>query len=384
MKSQPHILIVGGGVSGLSTAYQLAKRRVSVTLVEKAAVGQQSSWAGAGMLPPGNLTTAKTPEARLRSLSHQIWDEVAADLTALTGIGVGYTRCGSIEFDDGTLAERTAEWREEGLQVEELDRNQLERFVPDAHPDLQSAVRLPEFGQVRNPRYAKALAAACRQLGVEIIEHAESLELTLAGGAAQATLNDRMLPADRICVAAGAWTPSLLSGFDVQLPVVPVRGQMCQLQVDQLPFTHVVERGRRYLVPRADGLVLIGSTEEHAGFDKQTTSEGVSTLLQFAASLVPELGQAPMVRNWAGLRPGSPDELPFMGAIEHCPNLFIAAGHFRSGLQMSTGTGLLMSQLLLDEGPAIPMDGLNFEIADGTIQRQTTEPGPTTTQAEAH
>ena len=145
------------------------------------------------------------------------------------------------------------------------------------------------------------------------------------------------------------------------LPVKPVRGQMAQLQVSQLPFTCVIEQGRRYVVPRADGLILVGSTEEDVGFEKRNTTEGVASLLKFAESVVPELGRAEMVRCWAGLRPGSPDELPFLGAVPEFSNLFVGAGHFRSGLQMSPATGAILSDLLLDRTPAIDMTGLTWD-----------------------
>ncbi len=154
--------------------------------------------------------------------------------------------------------------------------------------------------------------------------------------------------AERICVTAGCWTAPLLRQLDIELPVQPVRGQIVQLRLPQLPFRCVIEQGRRYLVPRPDGLILVGSTEELTGFENKTTSDGIRSLLDFAYSLVPELKEAEVVRQWAGLRPGSPNGVPFLGRMDVFDNLYVGAGHFRSGLQMSPGSAKLLADMLMD------------------------------------
>lgn len=363
MNPTPDILIIGGGVIGLTTAYHLAQQGVSVTVVDRQEIGREASWAGAGMLPPGHMIQSAVPEVRLRSYSHSLWDELSAALKDRTGIDNGYRRCGAVEvgLSSAESSVQVEAWRAEGLQTVELDRTGLERHVPDLHEDFRSGVFLPEFGQARNPRHLKALAAACHSLGVDIVEHAEHLHLaTSRESVVQAVLPTRTFTADRICITAGSWSSQLLQPLSVSLPVQPVRGQIVLLKTSRLPFSCVIEQGRRYIVPRADGLVLVGSTEEHTGFEKKTTAEGVSGLLKFASALVPELGAAEVVRCWAGLRPGSPDELPFLGRVPEFENLFVGAGHFRSGLQMSAGTGRLLADLLLDHDPAIDLSGLTM------------------------
>lgn len=365
MNQRPDILIIGGGVIGLTTAWNLAGQGVSVSVVDRQQVGREASWAGAGMLPPGRLQNAITPEARLRAYSHQLWKTLPEELKARTGIDNGYRRCGSVEICTANQAEafdhQLSDWRAEGIVVEELDRTDIEKHIPALAENVPSGVFLPEFGQVRNPRHVKALAAACRQMGVEILEDQEQLSLTLSGQRVEATTPDRQFACDRICVCAGSWSSKVLDPLGVSLPVKPVRGQMVQLKVSQLPFSCVIEQGRRYIVPRADGLILVGSTEEYVGFEKRNTTEGVADLLKFAESLVPELGRAEVIRCWAGLRPGSPDELPFLGRIPQFDNLFVGAGHFRSGLQMSPGTGAVLADILLNRTPDIDMDGLTFD-----------------------
>ena len=362
MNQHPDILIIGGGVIGLSTAYNLAGQGVSVSVVDRQQVGREASWAGAGMLPPGQLRNATTPEARLRSFSHTLWEQLSADLKNRTGIDNGYRRCGAIEIcanDDAVAFEQQVrEWQAEGIAVERVDRAAMETRVPDLHKDFHDGIFLPDFGQARNPRHLKALAGACRQLGVDIVEDVEQLTLQARNGRVEATTTARHFSTDRLCVTAGSWSTQILAPLGVALPVRPVRGQMAQLRMAQIPFSCVIELGRRYIVPRTDGLILVGSTEENVGFEKRNTTEGISGLLKFAESVVPELGQAEVLRCWAGLRPGSPDGLPFLGRVPEFENLFVGAGHFRSGLQMSPGTGAILSDLLLDRTPAISVDGL--------------------------
>jgi glycine oxidase len=120
-------------------------------------------------------------------------------------------------------------------------------------------------------------------------------------------------------------------------------------------------QGKRYLVPRPDGLVLVGSTEEDAGFDKRTTAEAIQDLLAFAISMVPGLGSAHPERSWAGLRPGSPDSLPYIGPVPGIDNLFIAAGHFRAGIQLSPATGLVLKELFLGQPLTVALDAFRLD-----------------------
>jgi glycine oxidase len=162
--------------------------------------------------------------------------------------------------------------------------------------------------------------------------------------------------AGRFCVAGGAWTRSILSSVNVDIAIEPVRGQIVLVSHTPRLFSHVIQVGPRYLVPRNDGRILIGATEEHVGFAKANTASAVSDLLAFGASLVPALGGARFERAWSGLRPGSADGLPYLGRVPGYENLFIAAGHFRSGLQMSPGTARLMRQSLLDQETDLLLD----------------------------
>jgi glycine oxidase len=178
-------------------------------------------------------------------------------------------------------------------------------------------------------------------------------------------------PAERFCVTGGAWSAGLLAPLGIALPIVPIRGQIVLFNAGRRLFAPVVNVGRRYLVPREDGRVLAGSTEEDVGFDKRTTEEAVAELAGFARELVPALAEAEIERAWAGLRPGTPDELPYLGPLPGLDNAWVAAGHFRSGLQLSPGTAVAMARLIRGEPPPVDLGAFSVDRAgapgDGAI-----------------
>lgn len=363
-------LIVGGGVIGLTTALRLAEQGGRVTVLERRSIGSEASWAGAGMLPPANVADEDSAESRLRTCSHALWPAFSDTLRDVTGIDNGFRVCGAVELDDDShpdaLATLHEQLKREQIACEDLSgHDALARYVPGLHHRVTRGLFIPGFAQVRNPRHLKALGLACRTQGVSIVEHCETLRL-LANGSSIAVDDGRDVHhAPRILLAAGAWTPALLASIGVTLPVEPVRGQIVALQSSQLPFTMVIEQGPRYLVPREDGLILVGSTMEHCGFEKHTTAAGQQQLLSFALSVIPELATARVAHSWAGLRPGSPDGLPFLGRVAGSDQLFVAAGHFRSGLQMSVGTAEVLANLMQDRPPGIALDGLEADRFSG-------------------
>lgn len=359
-RSMTDVLILGGGVIGLSIARELARAGASVRLVDRGPLGSEASWAGAGMLPPGNLKNASGAEGQLRGLSHQLWPDLAATLADETGIDIGYRVGGAIHLCDDA-ATRTFEletWRAEGVRAESLDEQEFDRLEPAVARRERVGLLLPDQAQVRNPRYLKALVCACAEQGVDLVQNAGDVEWLVENEQVRGIRagSGRYL-ADRVCVAAGAWSGGLLESLGIGLPIRPVRGQIVLLSMLPRVLTRTVEVGRRYLVPRPDGRVLVGATQEEAGFEKRTTAAGLSELLAFAMELCPALAEATVERSWAGLRPGSADGLPYLGHCDGFENLFVAAGHFRAGLQMSPGTARVMRQLMLGQETDIPPKG---------------------------
>jgi glycine oxidase len=164
------------------------------------------------------------------------------------------------------------------------------------------------------------------------------------------------LSAGQYLVCAGAWTDTLLAPLGCRLGVFPVRGQIVLLRSEVPVVSRIVLRGKRYLVPRPDGRLLVGSTEEDAGFDKATTAAAVGELIRFAVELVPRLSGAAVERCWAGLRPGSRDGLPSIGRVPGFDNLWVAAGHFRAGIQLSAATGLVLAEAMTGKVPSVPLE----------------------------
>jgi glycine oxidase len=356
MAQHPDVLVLGGGVIGLTVAYQLAREGVGVAVVDRGDFGREASWAGAGIIPPGNSRHARTPFDLLLARSSELFSPLSQELRERTGIDNGYVRCGGLEVDDGDgAAART--WREQGVSVEVLQADALRRLEPALAPDVARACHLPDLAQVRNPRHLKALLAGCAALDVALRPGCPVHELRRDGRRVAAVATDGgRLTAGRVVVAAGAWSDGLLRPLGFGPGVHPVRGQIALLNTRTRLFHKVIEHGKRYLVPRLDGRVLVGSTEEHAGFDKRTTAGAVRGLLDFALGLVPALDGAELERCWAGLRPGSPDGLPFLGPVPGYDNLFVAAGHFRSGIQLSAVTGQVVQELLLGRPPSVPLE----------------------------
>lgn len=364
--SVPDVVIVGGGVIGLTTAYFLSQRGATVTVLDQSQPGQEASWAGAGMLPPGNLEHARDAAAQLRAYSHQRWRSFSQELRELTGMDNSYLESGGLELgfdgEGGRVAAEIQGWTSERVPLEVLSPPDLQRLEPALGPEIRCGYRLPTFAQVRNPRHLKALILACASRHVRLVAGAPVMhfdtESDAQGGRrilAARTANERYC-AKNFLIAGGAWTGGLTRQLGFELPVRPVRGQIVLLSAVPLPFRHVLNNGARYLVPRADGRILIGATEEDVGFDKHNTVEGVAGLLQFAQRLVPVLAQAKLERTWSGLRPGSPTGNPFLSRLPEHPNGFVAAGHFRAGLQLSVATGDLMAQLITSGNTAIDLE----------------------------
>ena len=372
----PDVLIVGGGAIGLSCGVELARRNHvgngppgRVMVLERDEVGARTgaaSWAGAGMLPPASLEAAATPHDRLRAFAHARWDDWAARLREDTGVEIGYERRGSLlvthpDYGGGGAAEGH---RQAWATVRELPPGGGRVKCPGLSRDVTDAAFLPDAGQVRNPRLLRALRSAGYG-GMTVREGVPVRSVRTAGRRAVGVTTDAgdRLDAGAVLICGGAWAGGLLADVGFAAPVRPVRGQMALLRCDRRPFGPTVECGGRYLVPRADGRVIVGATQEEAGFHAATTAAGVGDLLDFARTLFPPLAGAAVETTWAGLRPGTPDGAPLLGRVPHpeggaFENLFVAAGHFRDGLQQSPATAAILADLIEGKASAVLLDGL--------------------------
>ena len=368
------VAIVGGGVIGLSIAYVLATEGVAVAVLDKGAIGREASWAGAGIISPGAERPSPLPATKLRTLSARLHAEWAERLRSETGIDNGYRRTGGVdlamdEHDAADLASAAGRWRDEGIAFERLAPFEFGRVEPALGPIVRVAYFLPDRAQIRNPWHLRALEAAIRGRGGRVwtgrgVEGFEVVGdrvvgLKTAGGP---------IACGSVVVAAGAWSGPLLAGLGLSIATPPVRGQIVMLNPGRPTLRRIVEHGKRYLVPRDDGRILVGSTEESVGFVKETTTEAIAELSRFAGTVCPVLAGAKIERAWAGLRPGSVDTRPYLGIAPGFSNAFVATGHNRAGLQLAPGSAAIIAALVVGREP--PIDPLAFRInREGSADR---------------
>lgn len=361
MATHADVAVVGGGIIGLTTAYFLARSGLTVEVFERGEPGREASWAGAGIVPPGNPAHAATPVDRLRAIGSEAFPGFSAELRERTGVDNGYLRCGAVEFfDEATAAAVLPLWRAERIRFEPLapeffSELGLPRELADRQPG--PAFVLPDCAQVRNPWHLRALEAACRLQGVRIRAGVEVTAWAASRGIVRGVClaSGETVAAGACLLAGGAWSEPLLRQLGRQPGVHPVRGQIVLLNNPRPRIRPVLMFGKRYIVPRGDGRVLVGATEEpQAGFAKYPTPGGVAELIAFASSVFPEWASAELERAWAGLRPGSPDGLPFIGPVPGWEGVYVATGHFRAGVQLSLGTARLVTELLTGRPPCVP------------------------------
>lgn len=357
------IAIVGGGVIGLSLAYELSHRQHEVVIAERDQVGRKSSWAGAGVFPPSNADTAIHPLEHLEARSDQLHPLWADRLKQQTGIDNQFSRCGGL-YLARTAGEKAAllgvvgEWQQRSFEATRLSTEQMQtRFAELSCAGDRSVVAwwVPSETQLCNPLHLDALTSACRQNGVTILENCGDVTLRRTENSVASIMlpehNHQTLHADAFCITAGAWTQKIVD----EIPMVPVRGQMLLYKLDSAPFAAVVNEGSRYLVPRRDGYVLFGATIEEAGFNTDTTDAGLENLQRHAADLLPSLTEDKLVKTWAGLRPGTFDGFPYIGPLAGLDNAFVAAGHFKAGLHLSPATAEAVADLIERKQPAIDL-----------------------------
>lgn len=342
-------LIIGGGVIGMMTALQLADAGQKVTLVERGECGKEASWAGGGIVSPLYPWRYDAAISQLSRWSEGVYPSLALRLLEETGIDPEYRQKGLLylNVDD---ADKALQWsRQLGKPLERVGPEFVHAKEPGVAMVDDSALWMPTLGSVRNPRLAKALKARLAAMPqVMLKEHCEVGGFVQKDGHVEGVVTSQgPLMAERIIVCGGAWAAQLLTRLNVQLPVRPVKGQMIAYQAPKGLVQRVVLKDGRYIIPRGDGLLLVGSTLEEAGFDKTTDAAALASLKHSAEAILPALATCPVAHQWAGLRPGSPAGIPFIGALPEWPNVFINAGHYRNGLVLApASTHLLVDQLL--------------------------------------
>jgi len=344
-------LVVGGGLIGMLSARELALAGQRVTILERGAAGQESSWAGGGILSPlypwrypaAVTLLAQWGQPRYRALADALFEQ--------TGIDPEWQQGGLLMLDQADLVDQAEAfaWAENyGVALERLQGDAVSRCEPAVGAHRGQALWMPEVAQIRNPRLLQALRISLEALGVVFIEQTEVLGLQQQSGQVSGVETSQgIYTADKVVIASGAWSGALLDGVGDPLAVEPVRGQMLLYKGAPGLLNTIVMSEGHYAIPRRDGHVLVGSTVEYVGFDKSTTQSAADSLRQIAERLVPALAEAEVKRHWAGLRPGSAAGVPYIGGHPEIAGLFINTGHFRNGVVLGVASARLLGDLLL-------------------------------------
>ena len=358
--------VVGGGVAGLSAARELARRGLSVVIIESGLPGA-ASHAAAGMLAPQAEANASDELFELLCASREMYPAFAEQLLEESGVSIELDRTGTLYLalaeEDVEEVERRFAWQSRaGLEVERLSADEARRLEPRVSERVRAALRFPRDWQVESRRLVGALAASVTACGARLWTKAAANGVRVAAGRAEGVETSRgFLSAGAVVLAAGAHTshvPLLFpgregrgarAGLPVHPLIEPVRGQMLCLRQTTSPepfVRHVVYSPRGYLVPRRDGRLLAGSTSECAGFDASVTAGGVHRIASNAFEIAPEAAALRLADTWAGLRPRASDGLPVLGESGEVKNLFYATGHYRNGILLAPANGEIIADLV--------------------------------------
>lgn len=346
------IVVVGGGVVGLSLAWRLAQAGAAVTVIDAGCDDGQASIASAGMLAP--LAEAETGgplvESGLDSLRR--YPGFVSELREASGVSVhlsaaGMLRVATDQAEEEALAAAFAWQKSAVLSLDWLDGEAARGLEPGLSERVRAAVLSPAEQQVEPGALLAALMEACRRRSVRIVTARATgfktrgrrvLTVETTAGSSSCAI---------VVVAAGAWSGILVRRLGAELPIFPVRGQMLAVHHRPRLLRHAIYSRAGYLVPRAEGRVDVGATVETAGFDPATTEAGEAALRASAHALAPSLGPARVEGRWAGLRPASGDGLPIIGPLPGWQNAFVSTGHYRNGILLAPISADLLSRSIL-------------------------------------
>jgi len=346
-------IVIGAGLIGMLSAWELADAGMQVTVLERGQPARESSWAGGGILSPLYPWRYPDPVNELARWSQRVYPDFCRRIEADSGIDPQCIQSGLL-IADSDDREIVQQWQAHfAARLEWLDSRDARRIEPAIGSFLTSAAWLPDVAQVRNPRLVQALRAALVNRGVDIRPDCPATGWAIEADRIRAVRTPAgRMGADCFVVASGAWSADLLQSTGITLPVEPVRGQMILYKGPPGLLSCITLYQGRYVIPRRDGRVLVGSTLEYVGFDKSITQQALDDLSQAAVELVPALADLEIERHWAGLRPGSPNGTPLVGPHPGIENLYINAGHFRNGVVLGPASARLLADQVLGR-PAI-------------------------------
>ncbi|MEZ5343928.1 MAG: glycine oxidase ThiO [Pyrinomonadaceae bacterium] len=346
------VLIIGGGVIGLTIAREFHKKGIAdITILEREKIGKGASFAAAGMLAPQAEADEADDFFRFCDESRKLYPKLADELYDETGIDIELDQTGTIfaafhESDSIAIAQRFSWQKKAGMEVERLSAAETHKLEPFISPDSLESLFFPNDWQIENRNLLNGLKKYAEINGLRIFENTEVSNLTVGSGRISSveTKNDTQFSADIILISSGAWT-SLINFENRKLAVPevkPIRGQMLSFQTAKRLFRHVIYSRRGYIVPRKNGKILAGATVEDAGFENTNTAAGTEKILTTTSELSPSVAGLPIADRWSGLRPFTADGFPLIGRSEEADNLYLATAHYRNGILLAPMTASIV------------------------------------------
>ena len=362
----PTVNIIGSGVIGLLTAHELLNEGYEVHLFDKGKAGQESTWAGGGIISPLFPWRYDDAITKLALRSQQLYPNILKQLAQFSPVDPEFINSGMLMLDCNDLA-IAKQWQIQfNTNLHLLDKDTIHQQFNFLAEHFSSAAWMPDIYQIRNPRFARLLIDVLRNRGAILHENTEINTLTIKKNRVISICSPKQsYSSDLTVICSGAWTGDLLkdsvSSDEEKLPINPVHGQMLLLKAKETFFKQIILSDGRYIMPRSDGHILVGSTTEMLGYKKITTDSVKQQLLEYAYLTIPNLKNCKIVKHWSGLRPGSVKGIPTIAKHPNILNLFVNAGHYRNGLVTATASAELMRHLICQQKPYLNQSDYRYK-----------------------
>ena len=348
------MLIIGGGIIGMLTARELHNAGVDVLVIERGPLGGESSWAGGGIISPLYPWRYSKPVNQLAEISKTIYPNLARQLQHESGVDCELITSGLL-FTNLEEQQQAQDWANAwSVELQTItDAQQIHEIEPQVSTAIDSGLWLPDIMQIRNPKLVKAMKGSFDALGIKYSEHTPVQELVVEAGVIKGVKTAAgTYTADKVVIASGAWSSGFIK-HEKNVEVEPVKGQMIMFKGEPGMIKRMVLSSGHYIIPRKDGRVLAGSTLERTGFDKTITDDATVELRRAAVEIIPALGDMEIERQWAGLRPGTEQGIPYICSHPDIEGLYINAGHYRNGVVLGAASARLMVKMVLEQDPSI-------------------------------
>ena len=354
MQPTVDVAIVGGGVIGCAIAYHLSKTGVDVAVFDRGEIGAEASSAATGLLAPLGPLSGSGPFADLLLSSFALFPTLVPELEEASGIHLEYEQSGSLRIVRDTkhisnLLKRMNAWRPLGLQLHWLTGDEARQLEPLLSPDVCAAIYAPQESQIKASHVVKSFSLAAINQGATLYSHSiiTGIQRHKAKVTGVFTSQGERIACNHLVIANGAWASHCSEWLQIPIPIIPQRGQALSLHLPSEPLRHIIFGEAAYLTPKRKHMIIVGATKEEVGFNKNTTVDGLSWLLNTAIRLSPALESCTLDHMWAGLRPRTPDNQPILGPAPNWENVTLAVGHGSVGIMLSAITGQTIAELII-------------------------------------